>query len=182
MQLAPAVLPEEVPRATILVVVLEPLSFFNVCGVRGGDRFTSWSRLSPSGVISYAQAKNRASGNPRIRKKASRELTQAGRLRAGAMTSPAFMISQPTMIAGRPPSAVAARRVPTNGTVHVNDVKASREHAKIIADGPRFHLVDLNSTNGTFVNEERIQTGVPVEFKDGDEVRFGLVKTVFRAS
>jgi pSer/pThr/pTyr-binding forkhead associated (FHA) protein len=34
--------------------------------------------------------------------------------------------------------------------------------------------------NGTFVNGERVETGVPVEIKPGDEVQFGLVKLAFR--
>jgi len=58
--------------------------------------------------------------------------------------------------------------------VHVNDVKASREHAKVIAEGPRFHLVDLNSTNGTFVNDNRVSR---VLLSHGDQVRIG--RTVF---
>jgi len=54
--------------------------------------------------------------------------------------------------------------------VHVNDVKASREHAKVIAEGARFHMVDLNSTNGTYVNDERISR---VLLAHGDRVRIG---------
>jgi len=40
---------------------------------------------------------------------------------------------------------------------------------------------EIGTSNGTFLNEARLQTGVPVELLDGDEVRFGLVKLVFRA-
>ena len=58
--------------------------------------------------------------------------------------------------------------------VHVNDVKASREHAKLIAEGPRFHLVDLNSTNGTYLNDKRVSRAL---LSHGDQVRIG--RTVF---
>lgn len=58
--------------------------------------------------------------------------------------------------------------------VHVNDVKASREHAKIIADGDRFHLVDLNSTNGTYVNDAKVPRAL---LGHGDRIRIG--RTVF---
>ncbi len=61
-------------------------------------RSTSFSFFSPSGVISKAQAKNSASGRPRIRKKASAERIQSGRCRAGAITSPTCISSQPTMM------------------------------------------------------------------------------------
>ena len=56
----------------------------------------------------------------------------------------------------------------------------SRRHAKIFRREGRFYVrEEIGTMNGTFVNGERIETGQPVEFKDGDEVRFGLVKTVF---
>jgi CRP-like cAMP-binding protein len=59
----------------------------------------------------------------------------------------------------------------------------SRRHATVFRKSGKFYVrEEIGTMNGTFVNEERIQTGVPVEFKDGDEVRFGLIKTVFRAS
>lgn len=57
----------------------------------------------------------------------------------------------------------------------------SRRHSTIFRRGDKFYVrEEIGTMNGTFINEERVQTGVPAEFKDGDEVRFGLVKTVFR--
>ncbi len=59
----------------------------------------------------------------------------------------------------------------------------SRRHAKIFRRDGKFYVrEEIGTMNGTFVNGERIETGLPVEFKDGDEVRFGLVKTIFHAS
>ncbi len=56
----------------------------------------------------------------------------------------------------------------------------SRRHAKIYRrDGKYYVREEIGTMNGTFVNGERIETGVPMEFKDSAEVRFGLVKTVF---
>lgn len=56
----------------------------------------------------------------------------------------------------------------------------SRRHAKIFRRDGKFYVrEEIGTMNGTFVNGERIETGLPVEFKAGDEVRFGLVKTVF---
>jgi pSer/pThr/pTyr-binding forkhead associated (FHA) protein len=34
--------------------------------------------------------------------------------------------------------------------------------------------------NGTFVNGKRLKAGVPVKLKEGDEIAFGLIKTVLR--
>jgi len=67
---------------------------------------------------------------------------------------------------------VLGRRL--DAPIHVNDVKASREHAKLVADGERFHVVDLNSTNGTFVNDKRISRAL---LSHGDQIRIG--RTVF---
>jgi pSer/pThr/pTyr-binding forkhead associated (FHA) protein len=40
--------------------------------------------------------------------------------------------------------------------IHLNDTKASREHAKIVMEGGGYVLVDLDSTNGTFVNGNKV--------------------------
>jgi len=81
------------------------------------------------------------------------------------------------------------RRDPVTGINPVIDLtpidsqrSISRRHATIFRRGGKFFVrEEIGTMNGTFVNEERIQTGVPAEFKNGDEVRFGLIKTVFRA-
>lgn len=58
----------------------------------------------------------------------------------------------------------------------------SRRHAKIFRRNGKYYVrEEIGTMNGTFVNGERVETGIPVEFVEGDEVRFGLVKTVFRA-
>ncbi len=58
----------------------------------------------------------------------------------------------------------------------------SRRHAKIFRRENKYYVrEEIGTMNGTFVNGERIETGVPVEFENGDEVRFGLIKTKFHA-
>lgn len=57
----------------------------------------------------------------------------------------------------------------------------SRRHAKILRqDGKVFLFEEIGTPNGTFVNGERIRTGVRVELKDGDEILFADVKTIYR--
>ena len=57
----------------------------------------------------------------------------------------------------------------------------SRRHARVVGrDGTFFLREEIGVSNGTFVNGARVSTGVEVEIHDGDEVRFGLVKLVFR--
>jgi CRP-like cAMP-binding protein len=57
----------------------------------------------------------------------------------------------------------------------------SRRHAKLYRRSNKFFAAEeIGTMNGTFVNGVRIETGVPVEIKAGDEVRFGLVSMEFR--
>ncbi len=51
--------------------------------------------------------------------------------------------------------------------------QVSRHHAEIRFDGTHWNLVDLQSTNGTFVNSQRIWPGQPHRLQPGDVVRFG---------
>lgn len=66
-------------------------------------------------------------------------------------------------------------RLDTND-IPVRDAKASREHAKIYKQGEQYAIVDLNSSNGTFVNGQRITKRV---LKNGDEIEIGTVSLVF---
>lgn len=58
----------------------------------------------------------------------------------------------------------------------------SRRHAKIIRSGNEYHVLEeVGTVNGTYVNEQRIPTGVPVTIHNGDLVKIGLIamKAVF---
>jgi pSer/pThr/pTyr-binding forkhead associated (FHA) protein len=57
--------------------------------------------------------------------------------------------------------------------VVANDSQVSRHHAEIQFDGASWNLLDLQSTNGSFVNEQRIWPGQPRRLQPGDVVRFG---------
>jgi hypothetical protein len=66
-------------------------------------------------------------------------------------------------------------------TPHDTERTLSRKHARILRRGSTFVVrEETSSRNGTFVNGQRISAGADVELRDGDEVRFGLVKTTFR--
>jgi pSer/pThr/pTyr-binding forkhead associated (FHA) protein len=65
-----------------------------------------------------------------------------------------------TAIIGRHPEAA----------VRVKDVKISREHSKLFAQGADFYIVDLNSRNGTLVNDARVTKRV---LRHGDEILLG---------
>jgi adenylate cyclase len=62
-------------------------------------------------------------------------------------------------------------RHPDNTISHPH-LSLSRHHAQILMDGQNAMMVDMESRNGTFINDRRIQRS---SLKDGDQVRFGEV-------
>lgn len=59
--------------------------------------------------------------------------------------------------------------------VRIRDTEVSRTHARLSFQQGRYHLVDLHSSNGTYVNGEPIRAR---ELADGDEIQVG--RTVLR--
>ncbi|QYK51326.1 MAG: FHA domain-containing protein [Anaerolineales bacterium] len=60
--------------------------------------------------------------------------------------------------------------------LHIQDIEVSRRHARLIAQSGGFVLEDLGSTNGTFVNGERVRTITVL--RPGDEIRLGEIVTL----
>jgi CRP-like cAMP-binding protein len=53
----------------------------------------------------------------------------------------------------------------------------SRRHAKLLNEGGMsFVREEVGVTNGTFINDERLRTGVPTPLKIGDRLRFGAIE------
>ena len=65
-------------------------------------------------------------------------------------------------------------------TVIISDSNTSRHHAKITRSGSGFVIADLSSTNGTFVNGERLIADH--RLADGDIITVGSVSLRFEAS
>lgn len=68
------------------------------------------------------------------------------------------------------------------GPYGARELGVSRRHAMLTCEGGRWMVSDMNSTNGTFVNEVRISPGQPVTLNDGDMLRFGRLPLVFFTS
>jgi DNA-binding response OmpR family regulator len=72
--------------------------------------------------------------------------------------------------------------VTTIGRAVANDIvitskRVSREHAQVRRDGWRMMLEDLGSTNGTFLNEQRVLK--PITLQHQDRVKVGDVVLIF---
>jgi pSer/pThr/pTyr-binding forkhead associated (FHA) protein len=79
----------------------------------------------------------------------------------------------------------AERRVESRSTIGregcditVSDPDVSRRHAELAVAEGQLSIEDLGSTNGTFVNGERIDQ--PRRLNDGDEVRIGATVWILR--
>ncbi len=55
----------------------------------------------------------------------------------------------------------------------------SRRHARLLCRPDGWFLEDLQSTNGTFLNENRLPPGQPVPLSHGDLIRLGQLTMVF---
>lgn len=62
----------------------------------------------------------------------------------------------------------------------LNGELVSRIHARIIQDDSGCSIVDLGSTNGTYINGEQIEERQKVYLKDGDKIDFADVKYTFK--
>ena len=69
-------------------------------------------------------------------------------------------------------------RAPEN-MIHIDDPSVSSRHAQVNKVGETFHLQDLESTNGTRVNNETITSAA---LRSGDRIRFGKVEARFEGA
>jgi pSer/pThr/pTyr-binding forkhead associated (FHA) protein len=71
---------------------------------------------------------------------------------------------------------VTIGRGPSNDIDLTGDTGASREHALLTHDTTSWKIVDRGSTNGTYVNGQRVTEPVSVEI--GDQIEIGTSKLV----
>ena len=78
----------------------------------------------------------------------------------------AFVIKQTDVLLGRDP----------NCKVHIQDETISAQHARLYLIDQNWWVQDLNSTNGTFLNDERIDQ--PCILVDNDVLQVGNIKLI----
>ena len=62
--------------------------------------------------------------------------------------------------------------------IFLDDITVSRRHAEIIRRADGFHVTDVGSLNGTYVNRDRVEDA---KLATGDELQIGKFKLVFFA-
>lgn len=63
-----------------------------------------------------------------------------------------------------------------DNVIQIDDGSVSSHHAEMVLENGEYHLHDLGSTNGTFVNEQQLTDAI---LKHGDLVRFGKINCTF---
>ena len=82
-----------------------------------------------------------------------------------------------TYTASAPRTIIGRERTP--GGIVLHDPNVSRSHAELSHDGRSWRIRDLNSTNGTLVNDVDVDE---CALRDGDLITLGLVNLEFRES
>lgn len=78
---------------------------------------------------------------------------------AGPAKGPVYSLSKPRVVLGR-----------SDADVEINDPEVSRWHCAVEVKDEVVRLRDLDSTNGTYFEEERVRAA---ELRDGSEFRIG---------
>jgi pSer/pThr/pTyr-binding forkhead associated (FHA) protein len=76
------------------------------------------------------------------------------------------------------PGTISIGRLPDNQISLPGDRYASGHHAQIVVEERTFRLIDVGSTNGSFLNGLRLTTNESIAMSDGDEIMIG--STVFQ--
>lgn len=93
-------------------------------------------------------------------------------VRKGPRPGQVFPLSEDTISIGRDPLS----------DIVINDPEVSRQHARLTKTGDSYSLQDMGSTNGSFVDGQRLG-GDPVILKPGQAIMFGSnVTVIFQAT
>ena len=124
--------------------------------------------VDPGRTKVRAAVADRAATRPRPAAAATAVLpAPAGRLEVVAgMGAKSFGLSRVKYVVGRAPGS----------DIQLPVDSVSSRHAELQKTAAGWRLTDLQSTNGTFVNDRRVDT---LELKAGDTVRFGEVRVAF---
>jgi hypothetical protein len=82
-------------------------------------------------------------------------------MRSGPTPGKVFDLTEDNLSIGREPS----------NDISINDAEVSRKHARLFMQGGHYVIEDLGSTNGTFVNGQRLMG--PHILKPGEIISFG---------
>ncbi len=88
---------------------------------------------------------------------------------SGANLGKRYILDLPEVVIGRAP----------NAPIVINDTSVSRQHAKCIQGVEKVELEDMGSSNGTFINDQKLTARTTLH--DGDIIRLGTILLKFFA-
>ena len=97
------------------------------------------------------------------------DLRQGGALlvvRRGPNEGSKYLLDAEVTRAGRHPDS----------DIFLDDITVSRRHAEVVRRADGFHVIDVGSLNGTYVNRDRVEDA---KLANGDELQIGKFKLVF---
>jgi hypothetical protein len=139
---------------------------FSVVGVLRGDLFGTRvstrrppapPRAAPTPAVAPA-----AAAPPAAKGRAGRKVPRQIVVTEGPLRGPTIALGQQSILIGRNPES----------TVVLSDDYASGRHARVFPQDGDWFIEDLNSTNGTFVGQQRV-TSDPVKLGVGATIRIG---------
>lgn len=113
-------------------------------------------------TVTYLPIQDRAE-HPLTRDEAGRIKDLSGYaliVEKGPQAGMAYLLSSGNTTVGRHPES----------DIFLNDVTVSRHHCRFVVTGDKLRVEDSGSTNGTYVNEQRVDSA---ELHAGDEVLVG---------
>lgn len=87
-------------------------------------------------------------------------------IRSGDRLGERFLLRKDNVDIGRHPDSL----------ICLDDVTVSRRHALIEVEGGEYRIQDMGSLNGTYINQNRIESG---SLRHGDELQIGKYRMVF---
>lgn len=97
-------------------------------------------------------------------------MSDSGKLRLGFISEGKLLVKF-AFVQGQPSEVVIGRS--TSSQICLNNNVVSSQHAQLIFDANgNLHIIDLNSSNGTYINNRRIEPGVPYQVRSTDKLHF----------
>jgi ABC-type multidrug transport system ATPase subunit/pSer/pThr/pTyr-binding forkhead associated (FHA) protein len=97
-------------------------------------------------------------------------MSDSGKLRLGFISEGKLLVKF-AFVQGQPSEVVIGRSA--SSQICLNNNVVSSQHAQLIFDANgNLHIIDLNSSNGTYINDRRIEPGVPYQVRSTDKLYF----------
>ena len=128
-------------------------------------------------VEQISQRTNKKAVAKRIKKRTINKLPQHGLVLAGFNSEGARVLITltPDTFAGKRLGVTLGRHPELVDTV-IDDDRVSKRHVRISTQDGRFYLEDLNSTNGTFLNNRKLSPFSPARLEYGASIRLGSLE------